>query len=282
MRRTIAATLSVFALTAALAACGGSSDDASPGKPTQPTAKLPTLDILVTNDDGYAAPGIDALVSRLRELPGVEITVVAPATNQSGTSDRTTPGPVTALTTMKVTTASGYPATAVSGYPADAVNYALEVLKLTPDLVVSGSNAGQNMGVVAPASGTVGAARTAVRRGYPAVAVSQGLDARADYSPSVGVAAEWISANRAALSGSVDRNDLLEVVNVNAPACPKPRGPVTEPLSTTGTGLGDVDCASTAAAGPDDTTSFLHGFATITFLTADTRTVTSTTSWPAP
>ena len=135
--------------------------------------KVPTLDILVTNDDGYAAPGIDALVERLRALPGVKLTVVAPATNQSGTSDRTTPGPVSALTATEVTTASGYAATAVAGFPADSVNYALDVLKLSPDLVVSGSNAGQNLGVVAPISGTVGAARTAVRRGVPGVAVSQ-------------------------------------------------------------------------------------------------------------
>ena len=124
----------------------------------------------------------------------------------------------------------------MSGFPADAVNYALEVLQLTPDLVVSGSNAGQNMGVVAPASGTVGAARTAVRLGYPAVAVSQGLDDRADYSPSVDVAADWISLNRAALSGSamiakpIAANATLARLNAISPrglssACSlKPRG----------------------------------------------------------
>ena len=85
MRRTVTATLSVLALAASLAACGGGSDDASPGTPTQPTAKVPTLDILVTNDDGYAAPGIDALVERLRALPGVKLTVVAPATDRKST-----------------------------------------------------------------------------------------------------------------------------------------------------------------------------------------------------
>ena len=276
MRRTIAVTLSAFALTATLAACS-SSDDSD--VPTPSTAKPATLDILVTNDDGYAAPGIDALVSRLRKLPDVRITVVAPATNQSGTSDRTTPGPVTNLTATKVRTASGFPATAVAGFPADSVNYALDVLKLTPDVVVSGSNAGQNLGVVAPLSGTVGAARTAVRRGYPAVAVSQGLAEPADFSPSVGVAATWLFANRAALAGSVDRQDLLEVVNINAPACSPVRGVVTVPLATA-PNPEPVDCASTAASGPDDSASFAHGFATVTFLTSDTQTVTSTTSWP--
>ncbi|MFM7618024.1 MAG: 5'/3'-nucleotidase SurE [Actinomycetes bacterium] len=278
MRRTIIATLSVLILTAALVACGGSDDDAG-GEPTKPTAKIPTLDVLVTNDDGYAAPGIDALVERLRGLPGIEITVVAPATNQSGTSDRTTPGDVSALTAAKVTTASGFPATAVTGFPADAVNYALDVLDLEPDLVVAGSNAGQNLGVVAPISGTVGAGRTAVRRGYPAVAVSQGLADPADFAPSVDTAVAWIERNRAALSGSVDRADLLEVVSVNAPACSPIRGVVAVPLATVPNGE-PVDCASTVAAGPDDAASFAHGFATVTFLTADTQTVTSTTSWP--
>ncbi|MFM7271985.1 MAG: 5'/3'-nucleotidase SurE [Actinomycetes bacterium] len=279
MRRAATVTLSVLALVASLAACGGD-DDASPGKPTQPTAKLPTLDILVTNDDDYAAPGIDALVERLRALPGVKITVVAPATNQSGTSDRTTPGPVTGLTASEVTTASGYPATAVAGFPADSVNYALDVLELSPDLVVSGSNAGQNLGVVAPISGTIGAARTAVRRGYPGVAVSQGLGDPTDYSPSVDVAVQWIEVNRAALAGSADRSALLEVVNVNAPQCTV-RGVATVPLATA-PNAEPVDCESRAAAGPDDAASFAHGFATITFLTAETQTVTSTTSWPAP
>lgn len=277
MRRTITTTLAALTLTAALAACGGGSGGSS--KPTTSTTTTPTLDILVTNDDGYAAPGIDALVSRLRKLPAVRITVVAPATNQSGTSDRTTPGPVTSLTATKVRTASGFPATAVAGFPADSVNYALEVLKLTPDVVVSGSNAGQNLGVVAPLSGTVGAARTAVRRGYPAVAVSQGLREPADFSQSVGVAASWLVANRAALAGSVDREDLLEVVNINAPACSPVRGIATVPLATA-PNAEPVDCASTAAPGPDDAASFAHGFATVTFLTTDTQTVTSTTSWP--
>ena len=40
------------------------------------------------------------------------------------------------------------------------------------------------------------------------------------------------------------------------------------------------DCRSTAGAGPDDAASFAHGFATVTFLTGDTQTVTSTTAWP--
>ncbi|HMF04563.1 MAG TPA: 5'/3'-nucleotidase SurE, partial [Acidimicrobiia bacterium] len=83
--------------------------------------KQATLQVLVTNDDGIAAPGIDALVQGLRKIKGVKVTVVAPAENKSGSSDTTTPGP---LTTTQATTTSGYPAIAVNGYPADTVNFA--------------------------------------------------------------------------------------------------------------------------------------------------------------
>ena len=47
---------------------------------------------MVTNDDGVTAPGIDAVVQGLRTLPHTEVTVVAPATNQSGTGGKTTTG----------------------------------------------------------------------------------------------------------------------------------------------------------------------------------------------
>ena len=95
--------------------------------PTSTEAPLTPMTILVTNDDGVAAPGIDALVTALSALPDVEVVVVAPASNQSGSSDSTTPGGVTA---QDATTISGHPAVAVNGFPADAVNYALDELGL--------------------------------------------------------------------------------------------------------------------------------------------------------
>ena len=108
----------------------------------------------MTNDDGVGAPGIDALVQGLRRLDRVRITVVAPATNQSGTGDMTTPG---ALTTEQATTTSGYPAVAVQGFPADTVNFALDGgIPEKPHLVASGVNVGQNLGPVVNISGTVG------------------------------------------------------------------------------------------------------------------------------
>ena len=130
---------------------------------TSTTTSIPDrLTVLVTNDDGIGAPGIDALVTALSAVDGLDIVVVAPAANQSGTSDKTTPG---GASHADATTISGVAGTAVDGFPADSVNVALDELGITPDLVVSGINKGQNTGNLAYASGTVGAARTAARRG---------------------------------------------------------------------------------------------------------------------
>src|SRR2546425_7194581 len=77
-------------------------------------ASSETLRVLVTNDDGVAAPGIDALVTALTANPNLQVTVVAPATNQSGTGDnKTTASTLPVAASM---TSSGYPATAVSGF----------------------------------------------------------------------------------------------------------------------------------------------------------------------
>ena len=130
------------------------------------------LTILVTNDDGVGAPGIDLLVERLRKLKNVKVTVVAPAENKSGTGDQTTPGE---LTVTPATHRQRLQGPAVAGFPADTVVWALDH-GVKPDLVVSGVNQGQNLGPVVDASGTVGAAKTAVRNGIPALAVSQGAD----------------------------------------------------------------------------------------------------------
>ena len=89
------------------------------------------LTILVTTDDGIGAPGIDSLVTTLSTLDDVELIIVAPAENQSGSSDTTTDG---AVTSAPGTTASGVEGTAVAGTPADAVIVALDELGIEPDL----------------------------------------------------------------------------------------------------------------------------------------------------
>src|SRR4029077_8516548 len=125
-----------------------------------------------SNDDGYNAAGIDAVVEALDALPSVHVTVVAPATNQSGAGGKTTPGGVTADPRH---TLSGYAATAVNGFPADSVLYALNTMHLNPDLLVSGINCSRNLGPLISVPGTVGAARVGGRASIPAVAVSQGF-----------------------------------------------------------------------------------------------------------
>lgn len=210
----------------ALAAC--STDDAGDAAPTTADADTTTsldadttttvagevLRVVVTNDDGIGAPGIDVLVEALLELDDVEVLVVAPLENQSGSSDKTTPGGVEHTPGA---TASGVEGTAVSGFPADSVVVALEELALDPHLVVSGVNEGQNTGPLAYVSGTVGAGREAVRRGVPAVAGSAGLGEGADYEAAAALVVEWIEANRAALLAG--EAPVAAVVSINVPDC---------------------------------------------------------------
>lgn len=100
--------------------------------------------VLVTNDDGFNAPGIDALVTALTANANLEVIVVAPAVNSSGTGENRT---TTSIGVFAGTTASGFPATVVDGFPADAALFGiLQLLQADPPaLVVSGINAGQNL-----------------------------------------------------------------------------------------------------------------------------------------
>lgn len=125
--------------------------------------------ILVTNDDGVNAPGIQALAAALRDLGTVE--VVGPAINQSASGHKRTV--FQDILVEEVTLADGNTATAVSGSPGDCIALAaLGVAHWPPDVVVSGINRGQNMGQDITYSGTVSAAFEAAIQGIPAVAVS--------------------------------------------------------------------------------------------------------------
>jgi 5'-nucleotidase len=257
-----------------LAGCGSSkkADDASAsvpaGQATTASAPARPLRILVTNDDGYAAKGIDAVVEALRAQPDTEVTVVAPLANQSGSDGKTTAGP---LTVTDVTTASGYPAQAVDGYPADTIVWALDQhgIDFTPDLVVSGINFGQNLGEAITISGTVGAARAAATRGVPALAASQGFPDPVDFPAGVAQVLTWLSGQRAALLSGGDRSPVL-LQNLNIPTCTagSVRGVVDVPISTADPSLllGTSDCTSTATDPKDDLAGFSEGFATITDL----------------
>lgn len=224
------------------------------------------LTVLVTNDDGVGAPGINAVVQGLRTLPKTQVTVVAPLTNQSGTGGKTTPGHLSAT---KATTASGYPARAVAGYPADTVIWAVKDhgLSFRPDLVVSGINFGQNIGPLADLSGTVGAARAAVKLGIPALAASQGVDngMSPNFSQGVAQVLRWVRAHRTALLSH--RFKKPPQGNLNVPTCaPGPvRGPVTAPLATSlnGITITTVNCTTTSTDYTNDAQAFVLGYAVI-------------------
>ena len=249
-------------LLAACSSSGSSGSSASSGAPSATTAPGRTLQILVTNDDGFDAPGIDAVVEGLRTLPDTHVTVVAPATNESGSGAKTTAG---ALTVTDAKTASGYPAKAVAGFPADTVRWAVDDhgIGVRPDVVVSGVNFGQNIGPLVDQSGTVGAARAAASRGIPALAASAGLAPSGVSSPNFAEATKqveaWMTSHRAGLLAGTDRSPVL-LQNLNVPTCPNGvvRGLVTVPVDTTApaSSLNTVDCTSTATGPANDVQAF--------------------------
>ena len=123
------------------------------------------MKILLSNDDGYLAPGLSILADALSKLGSV--TVVAPDRNRSAASNSLTlHRPIRALTAE-----NGF--TKVDGTPTDCVHLAITgLLDQEPDIVVSGPNAGPNMGDDVLYSGTVAAATEGRFLGFPAIAVS--------------------------------------------------------------------------------------------------------------
>ncbi|MFK7731748.1 MAG: 5'/3'-nucleotidase SurE [Pseudomonadales bacterium] len=240
------------------------------------------FDILVSNDDGYSSEGIDAIIEALFALPNVSVDIVAPLDEQSGSSDGTTQPPNT-TSGSAVTTLSGRAAIAVastdttpprngSGSPADSVIYALDILKLTPDIVISGINAGQNIGPLSALSGTVGAARTAARKGVRSIATSQGGILSAPDFPA-GVAATMALLEDWRLGREIYGFD--NVLSINIPTCDpglSPRGALDTVVAQDVNGRNVLmqDCASTETVINDDIDAFNNGFISITDVGIDT------------
>ncbi len=132
------------------------------------------MHILVTNDDGYNAPGIRYAYDLAHKIAGKSgrVTVIAPHTERSGVSHAITLSSPIAFQKLREDHYS------VEGYPADCVLLALDLLGRKPDLVISGVNRGHNLGPDLLYSGTVGACIEATAHGVPAIALSQqyGLD----------------------------------------------------------------------------------------------------------
>jgi 5'-nucleotidase len=162
--------------------------------------------ILVSNDDGYLAPGLQALVDACHGLGDID--VIAPEQNASGTSNSLTlQRPLTMYTA-----ANGF--RYVNGTPSDGVHLALTGgLAQRPDLVVSGINNGQNMGDDTIYSGTVAAAMEGYLFGIPAIAFSLVDKGWAHLEAAAGVARRVIEA---ALRQPVGHRPWL--LNVNIPS----------------------------------------------------------------
>lgn len=124
------------------------------------------MKILISNDDGYLAPGVIALADAL--MPIAKIFVVAPDANRSGSSNSLTLD--RPLSVHRADNGFYF----VNGTPTDCVHVALTGgLSFRPDLIVSGINQGQNMGDDTLYSGTVAAATEGFLFGVPAIAFSQ-------------------------------------------------------------------------------------------------------------
>ena len=175
------------------------------------TAKVrPT--ILITNDDGYQAQGIQFLAGIMRELGN--IVVVAPDSARSGAGCSITP---TCPVSIRKIENGVY---ACSGTPVDCVKIALEkILPCKPDLVVSGINHGDNASISLHYSGTVGAVLEACMKGLPAIAYSLRTHKKeCDFAPYAEVAREW--ANRV-LHNGLPKDTCL---NINFPEVAKLAG----------------------------------------------------------
>jgi 5'-nucleotidase len=128
--------------------------------------------ILLTNDDGILSPGLWAAAAALETLGYVH--VVAPREQSSGTG-RSLPSTSTGIIQPQQLTVNGREWTvyAVDGTPAQAVVHGIfEIVPHTPDLVVSGINYGENLGIGVTVSGTVGAALEGATARIPSLAIS--------------------------------------------------------------------------------------------------------------
>ncbi|PKB77798.1 MAG: 5'/3'-nucleotidase SurE [SAR202 cluster bacterium Io17-Chloro-G9] len=182
------------------------------------------MKILLTNDDGIEAPGLWAAASALRRVG--DVCVVAPHEERSGVGSALTlrapikVSEVPADGRLQADSADGAPvgfsvkAFAVEGTPADSCILALEKLVGKVDLVVSGINAGSNVGWDIMVSGTVGAALQGYFRGYPTIAISVG----GVRNPLFEGAARLLGLMAARLNENSAQEALL--LNINVPNVP--------------------------------------------------------------
>ena len=153
---------------------------------------------------------------------------------------------------------------------------ALDRLGIRPHLVISGINPGQNFGPFAALSGTVGAARTAIRRGVPALAVSAGLRFDPDrFGVGAALASTWIAEHCAALVARTHQTDT--VTSINIPDCAPdrmgplqqvPRALVMPPLAE-GENIFESTCDLAEPAPANDVAAVRSGYPSLTQVEPD-------------
>ncbi len=159
--------------------------------------------ILLSNDDGYFAPGLEHLATALK--PHAEITVVAPERDRSGASNS-----LTLDRPLSVRRApNGF--LFVNGTPTDCVHLAVTgLLDKLPDIVISGINLGANMGDDTIYSGTVAGATEGYLLGIPSIAISLASKAGAHFDSAAQVAIDLVLRHTRANAGPW-------LLNVNVP-----------------------------------------------------------------
>jgi 5'-nucleotidase len=182
------------------------------------------MKVLLTNDDGIQAQGLNALRRALLEAPGVELSVIAPDSNRSATARSiTTRQP---LWVEEIEFEDGTIGYATDGTPVDCVRFAVLGLVDTPELIVSGINHGTNLGDDITYSGTVAAALEGVVLDIPAVAVSQqALGGEIDFRSGYDYDFEHAAAFVARLVEELEHVPIPKgtLLNINVP-CDKPAG----------------------------------------------------------
>ncbi len=167
--------------------------------------------VLLTNDDGIRAVGLRCMYAALLAA-GHTVQVVAPLRQQSGVGHS-----LTVFTPLRAQTLTEPYFTGIGlyGTPTDCVKLGLaNLLDRRPDMVISGINAGSNVGPDILYSGTVGAATEAAHEGIPTLAIScnmpvpENLDAQARHAVALAEKLDW------------SRIPERRVINVNYPSCP--------------------------------------------------------------
>ena len=169
------------------------------------------MHILLTNDDGYYAPGIQTLYRALRSQTNHDLSIVAPEGQRSATGHSITLFQPLFLTEHNLDGQIGY---AVNGTPSDCVKLAIQgELIPKPDLLISGINLGPNVGTDIFYSGTVSAAMEGVLLGVPALAVSLAASKLMDFEPAANFLAEQLEF--------LVQHHLQGLVNINIPGKPQ-------------------------------------------------------------